>query len=485
MREFALDGITEKIAPTLFDESPENKWVRKLAKWRNIPQDDLKKFIEDVGTEIFEGEKDKFVTGKEIMNTILHLLTGELEKNPSLRLRDFISYLEKLEFYGEPVPLVTMPREGIKVLTMHSSKGSEFEYVWIAHMDERSLGGGKKMAFSIPENIKEKIEERDIDSIKRKLYVAITRAKRFCTLSYARESMKGNGQELAKIIEELPEEVFKKEKIPERKKVKNNDSKILFELQELVKEKYKDKYISASMLNNFFECPWKWYFRSFLQLPEAPTLSLEFGSKIHAALDKILKLGRAPDPNELKDLMLDEEAREIISRWVRNRLPQIKLNYKNEQSVSIKDERFPYLNVYGKLDLIENLGGNVVRVTDFKTGGVRKRSDIEKLDDEGRMSGNLRQLAMYSYLITKSPQWKVDVRESRLEFVEAKKDSEAMYDTVINNEHIDLIMKDIADYDELVKTGNWVNRECNYNSYGKNTECEYCKLAEVYSSYCI
>ncbi|MEK7080813.1 MAG: PD-(D/E)XK nuclease family protein [Patescibacteria group bacterium] len=132
--------------------------------------------------------------------------------------------------------------------------------------------------------------------------------------------------------------------------------------------------------------------------------------------------------------------------------------------------------------MIENLDAKNVRVTDFKTGGIRKKSEIEKIDFEGRMSSYLRQLAMYSYLIKQSPKWKVDVKESRLEFLEAKDVKEVFYDRVITVEEIDLLIKDIKDYDQLVKSGKWINRPCNYNSYGKNTECEYCKMAEIYKS---
>src|SRR3989338_5958703 len=187
---------------------------------------------------------------------------------------------------------------------MHSSKGLEFDYVWIAHMDERSLSGGKKMAFTLPESIRDRVEERDIDAVKRKLYVAITRAKRFCTLSYSLESKKGTKgpqRELAKIIEDLPKEVFQKEKIRKadvnsEKEVKSRD---LSQLLKLVTEKYSYRYVSVSLLNNFFECPWKWYFRNLLQLPEPLSESLEFGNTIHISIEKILKMDRIPSVKEL------------------------------------------------------------------------------------------------------------------------------------------------------------------------------------------
>ena len=176
----------------------------------------------------------------------------------------------------------------------------------------------------------------------------------------------------------------------------------------------------------------------------------------------------------------DEEVLKIVSRWVYNRLGEIAKKRENEQNVSVIDDRFPHLNMYGKLDLIEFLDSKNVRVTDFKTGSVRKKSEIEKIDEEGRMSSYLRQLAMYLYLIEQNKKWKVSVQESRLEFLEAKNIKEFFYDRVITSKEIDLLIKDIRDYDQLVKKGEWVDRPCNYNSYGKNTECEYCKMAEVY-----
>ena len=245
--------------------------------------------------------------------------------------------------------------------------------------------------------------------------------------------------------------------------------------------------MSVSLLNNFFECPWKWYFRNLLQLPEPKSESLEFGNKVHSAVDEILKLKKVPTEKDLEKIVNGNKAvLKIVSKWVKNRLPEIADRRENEKSVSVVDDRFPHLTMYGKIDLIENLNAKEVRVTDFKTGSVRKKSEIEKMDEDptngarSRMSSYLRQLAMYSYLIKQSPKWKMEVSESRLEFLEAKNEKEIFYDRVITPKEIDLLVGDIKDYDKLVKDGAWVDRPCNYNSYGKNTVCEYCKMAEIY-----
>jgi DNA helicase-2/ATP-dependent DNA helicase PcrA len=343
-----------------------------------------------------------------------------------------------------------------------------------------------------------KVEEKDELTAKRELYVAITRAKRFCTLSYSRFSYSGQNQEMARIISDLSatgnlfEKSFFRDTenkilahdpktyvVSERKETKQN---ALEELSKMVGKEYVEANVSVSLLNNFFECPRKWYFRNLLKLPEPKSESLEFGSAIHLAIDKILKLKKIPNEKEIKEIVGDDkEVSKIVSKWVKDRLPKINANIENEKSISIKAKEFPHLNIYGKIDLIEELDSNNVRVTDFKTGNPRKKTDIEKMDEEGRMSDYMRQLAMYSYLLSESRKQKVNVQESVLEFLEAKNDKENFYNTTIDKEQIDLLIKDIKDYDSLVKTGEWINRPCNFKSYGKvNAECEYCKMAEIY-----
>ncbi|OGI94586.1 hypothetical protein A3A03_02515 [Candidatus Nomurabacteria bacterium RIFCSPLOWO2_01_FULL_40_18] len=503
MREFSLDKALVETRTLFGKEESALKWVEKLAKWKkeeeNYKNNNLLQLVETIGREFLLSNKNdgKLVTGKEILTTILALVSRELEKNKNLTFAQFISLIERLESYGEHIPVVTEPRDGIKVLTLHSSKGLEFDYVWIAHLDERSLNSGKKMSFSLPESIAEKVLDQDIDRIKRKLYVAITRAKRFCTLSFARNSAKDSGQEMAQVIADLPEEVFQTEKIkiPEERP---DSAKDFTDLVNLVGKKYADRYVSASLLNNFFECPWKWYFVNLLGLPSEATETLEFGSVVHASIDRILKTNGLPALSEVEKIILEEvskisfkderarrrmtgEVRNLILLWVKNRLPQIEPNRKTEEGISLKDKQYPHLKIFGKIDLIENLSEGAVRVTDFKTGSVKRASEIEKLDEEGRSSNFLRQLAMYSYLLENNPKWGgVKVKESQLEFLEAKAEKNRIYQRAVTNENIQLLMKDIKDYDTLVKTGEWVNRECHYNSYGKNTECEFCQMAEIY-----
>ena len=105
---------------------------------------------------------------------------------------------------------------------------------------------------------------------------------------------------------------------------------------------------------------------------------------------------------------------------------------------------------------------------------------IEKLDEENRLSSYMRQLAMYSYLILGNEKDR-DIVASRLYFLEADAgDKNMIYQTRVGEEHIDLLVRDIRDYDSAMKTGEWVSRPCYFKPYGSgSTECEHCALART------
>ena len=63
-------------------------------------------------------------------------------------------------------------QDGVLLSTMHGAKGLEFDWVWIAGMNEGQLPR------------KEAMESGSLEEERRLLYVAMTRAKRYLTFSY-------------------------------------------------------------------------------------------------------------------------------------------------------------------------------------------------------------------------------------------------------------------------------------------------------------
>lgn len=501
------------------ENEPIRAWAEKLNTWVNHALTrGVYSLLQVVGDELLlqtSIHHEELTRRVEIIRTLLHLVLSQSERNSKLTLQDFLGFIARLEEYGTDVPLAAFSADqGVKVMTLHSSKGLEFESVWIAHVDEKNMTSKRGASFTLPESIKERIEERDELVVKRQLYVAITRAKRFCSISYARHGYTGGDQTLAHVIADMPSELFDKKtgaEVEEYIQSHNVASYVvseqgatkpttLLELSEMVKEEYSLRNVSVSALNNFFECPWKWYFRNLLQLPEPETISLQFGNVIHFTIEKILKRKLSPSAEELKSLIsegiaelrglddveerrIEKESFDILSKWISKRLPNILPGYQSEfPFYNFHDPEFETLKITGKIDLMETLDELSVRVTDFKTGKPKTPKDIEKLDEEDRMSDYLRQLAMYSYLLSGKTHETISVSESRLEFVEAEAgDKNELYSTRITGDHIEKLRQDIRDYDRLLKTGKWIERPCQFKPYGKtSSECDYCRLSRIY-----
>lgn len=496
------------------EENSISKWGKKLERWVNELQGKLPSVIVGViGNELLvesSGNNDELLTRVEIVRSFIHLATLFEEKNKKATLGEFLEYIDRLESYGTHIELAKFGNDnGIKVMTLHKSKGLEYQSVWIAHMNEETFMSEKRNAFTMPEKIKEHINKRNIESAKRELYVAITRAKDFCTISYARENYNGAVLELALIIKELPDSHFNKKGSEETEKEilnhgpatyiyeKNIDSNgQINDIVSFVKDNYSSVKVSVSMINNFFECPWRWYFRNFLRLPEIKIVHLSLGTVVHETIEYILKSNELPKDKDIENKIdflfnregvtddnekrrLSKDAYGAVRYWIKNYYSHLEKDFKSERSVSFVDKKnFPNLSMYGKIDLTEYLPDGSVFVTDFKTGSVKTKSVIEKINEDGYMSDLMRQLTMYSYLLSGDNKGS-RVVNSKLIFLEAKEgDKNAFYQTRITDEQIDLLKSEIREYDESLSSGSWIERECKFKPFGSgSTECEYCKLA--------
>ncbi|MCE9517596.1 ATP-dependent helicase, partial [Candidatus Nomurabacteria bacterium] len=267
---------------------------------------DIYTLIQIIGEDYFiktAKDHETLVRNVEVIRTYLHLAVSHIEKYPHGKLQDFIDYLDRLESYHHHIPLTVIGTDvGINVMTLHGSKGLEFDVVHIAHMNESTLMNGKRRGFSVPEKLEVLMEAKDELTAKRELYVALTRSKYFCTLSYAQESLSGATLELAHIVSEIANTHITHHTLQEsisyiagdnpKAYVESKSIKQLIgtkELANIISMEYMQKNVSVTLLNNFFECPWKWYFSSFLQLPTPKTESLLQGSVVHTSIESILK----------------------------------------------------------------------------------------------------------------------------------------------------------------------------------------------------
>ena len=190
--------------------------------------------IEQHYTEEATGSKSSEDEAKERMENIAELISAarqfELE-NPLLR-----SATEQLPEYLSFVALMTSTSESdmskkntVSLMTVHSSKGLEFDHVYIAGLEEgvfphnraiaedeqrgngRSIEEASRMVYvgGLPQD--EYVEADDgpgLQEERRLMYVALTRARKTLTISHAHERM-NNGEsresEPSRFLMELPD----------------------------------------------------------------------------------------------------------------------------------------------------------------------------------------------------------------------------------------------------------------------------------------
>ena len=128
-------------------------------------------FIED-------NKEDRVKNIEELLNSIT-----EIEKrNPTISLSEYLDMVSLTASTDN----MKEDEEFVKLMTIHSSKGLEFDYVYLAGMEE-----GLFPSISYYDVSEEEIEEE-----RRLCYVAITRAKKELIITHASERMKWGQTEM-------------------------------------------------------------------------------------------------------------------------------------------------------------------------------------------------------------------------------------------------------------------------------------------------
>ncbi len=178
--------------------------------------------------------------------------------------------------------------ESVKVMTVHSSKGLEFNYVFVISMvDQRFPTREKSDPIEIPEAlIKDILPEGDfhLQEERRLFYVAMTRAKTYLYLTWAKDYGGSRAKKPSSFLVETG--------LVPSDRVNQATGKVMFRpAAQPGKQIYVPslKY-SYSQLNDFETCPLKYKYHHYLKLPVAGSCHLSFGQTIHKVFEEYLKL---------------------------------------------------------------------------------------------------------------------------------------------------------------------------------------------------
>jgi DNA helicase-2/ATP-dependent DNA helicase PcrA len=381
-----------------------------------------------------------------------------LEKEYSLH--DFLNYLSLIkendlsltapEISGESV-------KSVKLMTVHKSKGLEFEHVFLYKCADKKWGnttnqnklklplGILKLQSPLLEN------ERSSEDERRLFYVALTRAKKQIYISYSVKSESGRDQLPSMFISEIDPEIIEEvvdSNINSESALKNIFPKTLAKLdvksdfQEYLVDYLKNKYkFNITHLNSYLRCPFCFYHKTILKIPGVRDKHSSLGSAVHDALSFLL------DTLRLENRLITSE--ELISRFSefikKEKLPkddeseslkkgeeilnEYYLNYQSSfDKNNLTDFDFAPNHVYldqipitGKIDEIKILdqkinGKPVAEVIDFKTGNPDGK--YKELSKDGDY---FRQLVFYKILSDLDLTFKYTINKGTIDFVQKSK----------------------------------------------------------------
>lgn len=398
----------------------------------------------------------------QVLTGLFDFVKEETRRNASLKLQGLVSILEMMEKENLSLPLVQVSGsdKGVNLLTVHGSKGLEFEFVFLAGCNasfwekKRKPGGGYKL----PDTIFLTSSAGNTDGseeLRRLFYVALTRAEQHLFISYSR--FKNDGKELepsmfiAEILDQhaLPiEKVFvSDEALAEFHALHFGESEApeIEKIEEEFISQMLEKFVmNVTALNNYLKCPLEFYFKNLIRIPSPKNEATEFGSAVHYALEQLFRKMQDGGKEQFpaKEIFIAdfewfmqrhresftkeqfdrriEYGQEILGNYYDRRINgfnKIVAIERNIRNVVVKG-----VPIKGKLDKLE-FDGKSVNVVDYKSGDPDKALPKLKGPSDKEPDGGdyWRQGVFYKILVDNYQQKDWKVVSTEFDFIEPDK----------------------------------------------------------------
>lgn len=502
----------------LISKNPvSEKYAEKLERWSGeaIRKQALE-FISDISSdsgfigEILGGENPVYELGvfEDFLREVE--LAGRGKKD--FRLIDLISHIDRLISHNMSVKGGSRSGKiGVRLMTAHRSKGLEFSHVFICGTIDGVWGGKRRMnKFDLPQ-----APTGEDDDERRLFYVAITRAKETVTISYPLKKEDDRETLPSRFIEEIDPKlvefedlsvrviapVFGEVRLPQKSGQDSESGEKQILSSKFLTEQFFSQPLSVTHLNNFLECPWRYFFMNLVRVPSAQNKHQMYGTAVHNTLQVFFEKYRAEKDVAKEDLlslfesnmkhaslsiveMKDsiEKGRKSLSGWFDVYKNSWGRNLATEYAVKgvfvpvILSGKEKELELSGKLDRLEFGEGDSVTVVDYKTGKPKSRNTL--LGKTKDADGNYyRQLVFYKLLLDLHEKGKYKMLSGILDFTEADDSGKYRKEIFeITDGEVDELKKQIAEMAESVASRNFAEKGCG------EKDCEWCEFSRKLKS---
>jgi DNA helicase-2/ATP-dependent DNA helicase PcrA len=374
--------------------------------------------VKDLGiADILEAETLENAQNREFLEQFYKKIEAfeQNKENTDVSIRAFLNQLELELEAGDEGQINFDPNlgpESLKVMTIHSAKGLEFEHVFIANLvDQRFPTRAKRDAIEIPDAlIKDILPEGDfhLEEERRLFYVAVTRAKRNLYLSWAKDYGGARMKKPSLFLEETS--------LVPSEKISKATGKVVFSKPSDKPRKQVFQILpttfSYSAVNSFKRCPLEYKYAHYFKLPLRGSPQQSFGITMHCTFQKYLEEYQRTLSTKQLDLFGGEKSpslppferlQEIYAQeWVDEWYPtkKDKEDYRTEKGPKMLKNFFDYTSEHlpkpkfiekrfsltfgeftfvGKIDRADESKEGLA-IIDYKTGKPQKKEKDEDID---------------------------------------------------------------------------------------------------------
>ncbi|MEL6658841.1 MAG: ATP-dependent DNA helicase [Bacteroidota bacterium] len=435
------------------DNLPDQEKILAVAQWwekthAQFPNMSLPALVEHLlsGSGLLTGalKAPDRLWQVQLAKTFLDVVREEVARRPRLSLNDLLRILDQMDTNRLSMPMrkdIEL-EDGVHLVTAHSSKGLEFNTVFLLDATKNSWEGNQRrnQRFALPDTLTLSGESFVDETRRRLFYVAVTRAKERLFISYGQQNHKGKEQLACQFVDELSEaggwieetlslsstELLRYEITA----LQNQERPQLPAMeQSAIAKLLTDFQLSPSSWQRYLDCPLRFFYEVVLQVPQIQRPAASYGNALHNALQKYFNLMLAhperifPEQEILLELFNEEMERarsffspeEYIARLAqgKNNLSMYYTQYRSTWTTQCRTElRLQQVEVEGVpikgvIDRIDFLNEQEIGILDYKSGShnnAKLRAPTESKPNGGNY---WRQLAFYKML------WENRTGESR------------------------------------------------------------------------
>jgi DNA helicase-2/ATP-dependent DNA helicase PcrA len=348
----------------------------------------------------------------------------------------------------------------VNLMTVHKSKGLEFEAVYIFNSIDNVWGEkARSMSRNInyPENLPLASAGDSADERLRLFYVAMTRAKTTLRISFSHADDKDKQTLVASFLTDIATSPIAIAPASSHERLVSAElawyeplTAPTADLLTLLKpslEKYK---LSATHVNNFLDVthggPQMFLLGNLLHFPQTKSPAASYGTAIHATLQQAhVHLAAKGEQKPLEDVLHDfeinlikerlnpldyatyhQKGSEQLQTFLSEKYDTFSVTEKSELNFSGQEVYLEDAHLTGMIDIANiNKQEKTMTVTDYKTGKAVDKWTTTAEYDKIKLHKYRQQLLFYKLLVERSRDYSnYTVTEGRLEFIEPNRSNE-------------------------------------------------------------